>query len=118
MLTLNDGEVLSCRLVIDSMGNFSPIVRQVYLFFLPCTLNKFYSFQIEVTRSYSCFNIFRYAVEENLMECALLLVLAAEDLTQINQVTLFTAILLQSTLENHPRSTFGRYCSSRAYAVP
>ncbi|KAJ3707562.1 hypothetical protein LUZ61_011267 [Rhynchospora tenuis] len=28
-LTLSDGEVLSCRLVVDSMGNFSPIVRQV-----------------------------------------------------------------------------------------
>ncbi|KAF3332129.1 Lycopene cyclase protein [Carex littledalei] len=29
ILTLSDGEVLPCRLVIDSMGNFSPIVRQI-----------------------------------------------------------------------------------------
>nr|CAD1826594.1 unnamed protein product [Ananas comosus var. bracteatus] len=29
ILQLNDGEALSCRLVIDSMGNFSPVVRQI-----------------------------------------------------------------------------------------
>ncbi|XP_020079928.1 uncharacterized protein LOC109703605 isoform X3 [Ananas comosus] len=30
ILQLNDGEALSCRLVIDSMGNFSPVVRQAF----------------------------------------------------------------------------------------
>ncbi|KAJ3677461.1 hypothetical protein LUZ60_003185 [Juncus effusus] len=29
ILALNDGEILSSRLVIDCMGNFSPIVRQI-----------------------------------------------------------------------------------------
>jgi len=30
VLKLNDGDSLSCRLVVDAMGNFSPIVRQVF----------------------------------------------------------------------------------------
>ncbi|XP_072995386.1 uncharacterized protein [Typha latifolia] len=29
ILQLNDGEVLPCRLVVDCMGNFSPVVRQI-----------------------------------------------------------------------------------------
>jgi len=30
VLKLNDGDSLSCRLVVDAMGNFSPIVQQVF----------------------------------------------------------------------------------------
>jgi hypothetical protein len=33
VLNLSDGGSLPCRLVIDAMGNFSPIVRQVFLIF-------------------------------------------------------------------------------------
>ena len=73
VLNLSDGGSLPCRLVIDAMGNFSPIVRQIS------------HFKIQLFCPYP-----RSGQAENQMEYALLLVLVLVDLTEIQQVTLFS----------------------------
>lgn len=95
-MQLSKGEILSSRLVIDAMGNFSPILKQVFSYFLN-ELNS--SLVIAVLKTIdeiycSCylFCYKRLKVVESQMECALLLDLVLMGLRRTHQAMLFIVV--------------------------
>lgn len=96
-MQLSKGDILSSRLVIDAMGNFSPILKQVIFTFHLHELNSSLAIALlkttdEIYCSWYLYCYKRLKVVESQMECALLLDLVLMVLRRTHQAMSFIVV--------------------------